>query len=389
MTEIFKILKQDKYTRTSILKLSTDVELPRFMPVATYASMKSVPFEYVDTNLFLCNAYHCRKLKNLKEFMGTDKNILTDSGGFQIGSLNNVKVLEEGVLFDDDGKINLFTPEDSMKTQIMLGSNIIMQLDDVVNPKSDYETVKEATLRSLRWLKRCLKFFNEFSKETMNLEKENEFHTKKIKQSSQFVKNNQILMPIIQGGCFLDLRDLSIKSILELNPPAIAIGGLSGGEDKTLMFKTILHCTKQIKNIPIYVMGIGYPEDVLLSFALGCDMMDCVYPTRTARFGKMFDDFGDINLLKPLKDRKKSECQCFTCKNYSLEYLGLIKNTTNFCSLVSIHNLFYMNELGRRVRETINDGSFDLFLKKYFENRYNFDVPCWVKEVLSWVEIKF
>ncbi|KCZ74202.1 hypothetical protein H311_04834, partial [Anncaliia algerae PRA109] len=125
MNPIFKEITKNKYNRTSILKLSSEVYLPRFMPVATYASMKGVPFDFLETNLFLCNAYHCRNLRNLKEFMSVDRNILTDSGGFQIGSLKGAKVIEEGVLFDNDGEFNLFTPEDSMKTQIGLGSDII------------------------------------------------------------------------------------------------------------------------------------------------------------------------------------------------------------------------------------------------------------------------
>ncbi|KCZ74911.1 hypothetical protein H311_04119, partial [Anncaliia algerae PRA109] len=330
-----------------------------------------------------------------KEFMSVDRNILTDSGGFQIGSLKGAKVIEEGVLFDNDGEFNLFTPEDSMKTQIGLGSDIIMQLDDVVNPKSEYSVVKEATLRSLRWLERCIKCFNEFeltNEEVNNLEKSEKI--KKIKKcdsgtfQSIFIRNKQLLMPIVQGGCFLDLRDLSIKNILKLNPPAVAIGGLSGGEEKALMFKTILHCTKQIKNIPIYVMGIGYPDDVLISFALGCDMMDCVYPTRTARFGKMFSDYGDINLLKAFDLSMKLECDCFTCTNYSLEYLSLIKGTGNFCSLLSIHNLHYMNNLSKEVRNSINENIFNEFIIKYFQKKYAKNIPNWIIEVLALVEIK-
>lgn len=393
-----------------MLSISTDVSLPTFMPVATYGAMKAVHLRDLDNELILANTYHCRHLGNLKELSGWKKGLLTDSGGFQIGSLFGATVVEEGVIFpNSDEKGEIFTPEKSICIQNRLGADIIMQLDDVVQPSSP--RVEEAMWRSLRWLKRCMRVH----------------------------KTSQLLFPIVQGGLDLNLRSKSLAQILETSPPGIAIGGLCGGESKEDFCRVIYHCTRVINakfvercdddpdtsstaSIPIYVMGVGYPEDVVVCVALGCDMMDCVYPTRTARFGKMFRDAGDININKRSEIVKKgirkqvpnnqctssaaacentseeyeristncelfNECECNTCTKYSLQYLHSIRGTTNFCTLLTAHNLHYMSTLGKRMREALKSGCFPEFVNKYMKKRFT-EVPKWIVEALEWVSIR-
>lgn len=391
--------------RLSTLTVSTSVSLPTFMPVATYGAMKAVHLGDLDNELILANTYHCRHLGNLKELSGWKRALLTDSGGFQIGSLRGATVVEKGVIFPESGEEEeVFTPEQSICIQNRLGADIIMQLDDVVQPSSP--RVEEAMWRSLRWLKRCMHVH----------------------------KTSQLLFPIVQGGLDLDLRTRSLVQILETNPAGIAIGGLCGGESKKDFCRVVYHCTRAINatlaekhgagstaSIPIYVMGVGYPEDVVVCVALGCDMMDCVYPTRTARFGTMLTDAGDINVNKRSEIAKKgvrrqtqnspctcaaaacaeaggdtedvstgselfNECECSTCARYSLQYLHSIRGTTNFCMLLTAHNLHYMSMLGRRMREALKSGSFPEFVSKYMKKRFAV-VPEWIVEALEWVSI--
>lgn len=364
--------------RLSTLSLSTSVALPAFMPVATYAAMKAIRLGDVHSEMILSNTYHCRALGNLKELNGWKRGLLTDSGGFQIGSLSGAQVAEEGVVFaalDSENaakhRATVFTPEQSITVQNRLGADIIMQLDDVVPPGSP--KVEEAMRRSLRWLARCFSVH----------------------------KTDQLLFPIVQGGLDLRLRDESIAGIFEHDFAGIAIGGLCGGESKSDFCKVVFHCTKAITKrnaaIPIYVMGVGYPEDVVVCVALGCDMMDCVYPTRTARFGKMLTDGGDINVNKLGEIAAKGaartggaelfvECSCSTCARHSLEYLHSIRGTTNFCMLLTVHNLHYMAQLGKRMRCALENATFPAFVAGYVKTRFRV-VPEWIVEALGWVGI--
>ncbi|EPR77694.1 Queuine tRNA-ribosyltransferase [Spraguea lophii 42_110] len=359
----FKIIKKCIKTkaRVSTYQLRDRlVNLPIFMPVATKAAMKGIKNEDIGHQIVLANTYHLRNFgKDVKKFMGLDA-MLTDSGGFQIGSLVNSEVKEEGVYFDD----GLMTPEDSIKIQNTLGADIIMQLDHVVNPLFDYAFVKEAMERSLRWLDRCI---------------------------SAHKRKDQILFPIIQGGLHNDLRNHSLQEILKRKPIGIAIGGLSGGEDKKEFAKTVFDTMNQLPpNMPRYLMGVGYPEDVLISIALGSDMSDCVYPPRTARFGRALTDFGDINLFR--NDNKfnlnkiEDNCNCRACK-HSRAFLYSIKKTTNFCMLVTEHNLRYMENLTDRIKKAIMEDKFEEFIINYIKKRYQV-VPEWITYALSLVDIE-
>lgn len=380
----FEILKKCKTTNARVSKFTLNnntLDLPIFMPVGTYGAIKGVPVEDLKEQMILSNTYHLRNLnRNVKDFMKWKGSMLTDSGGFQIGSLPNVEVTEEGVLFDK----KLFTPEESMDIQMKLGADIIMQLDEVVNPNDPLDKIEVACKRSIRWLDRCIHQVYDSTEENVKRRKE-EDDIPKIKLENK----KQILFPIVTGGLDEELRQYSIDEIVKRKPRGLAIGGLSGGEEKSEFARTVLYCTTHLPdNIPRYVMGVGYPEDVVICSALGTDMSDCVYPTRTARFGRMFTDSGDIYITNKLRldTTKIKDCDCFTCTRYSLAYLSMLKGTTNFCILTTIHNMHYMRNLTRRIREAILEDRYPEFIKSYMTTRYE-TVPEWIVEVLKKVNV--
>lgn len=432
----FTIVKKCKVTNARVSEFKLDkntLHTPIFMPVATYGAMRGVPPGMMPEEIILSNTYHLRKLgRNIKDFMGWNKSMLTDSGGFQIQSLPNVEVTDEGVIFDS----KLFTPEDSMNIQMCLGADIMMQLDDVVNPNEPVGKHVKAIERSIEWLDRAINHINIKSKikeetarnnleagkktsdelETANnkLETGNELNDE-IDRSSDHEKSNdvhkrikafpsirnlksfkgmkQTLFPIIQGGLIDDLRRKSIKDILLRDPIGIAIGGLSGGEDKMEFCNTVLFCCENLpENLPRYLMGVGYPEDIAVCCALGTDMSDCVYPTRTARFGRAFTDDGDIMISnKFAEDLSPLDigCACYTCERHSKAFLNSIKGTPNFCMLMSLHNLHYMRNLTSRIRESILNECFCEFLKKYLTRRFKNEIPKWIILALEKVNVKF
>jgi queuine tRNA-ribosyltransferase len=379
----FKILKKCKTTNARVSQFTLNnntLDLPIFMPVGTYGAIKGVPTEDLKEQMILSNTYHLRDLnKNVKDFMNWKGSMLTDSGGFQIGSLPNVEVKEEGVLFD--GK--LFTPEESMDIQMQLGADIIMQLDEVVNPNDSLDKIEVASKRSIRWLDRCIEqVYGEKSDEVKRTKKE-------VLSEIKLENKKQILFPIVTGGLDEKLRQYSIDEIIKRKPKGLAIGGLSGGEAKSEFARTVLYCTTNLPdNIPRYVMGVGYPEDIVICSALGTDMSDCVYPTRTARFGRIFTDSGDIYISNKhrLDLNKNEECDCSTCSKYSLAYLSMIKGTSNFCRLTTTHNMLYMRNLTKRIREAILEDRYPEFIKSYMRNRYKV-VPEWIIEVLKKVNV--
>ncbi|WUR03645.1 queuine tRNA-ribosyltransferase catalytic subunit 1 (QTRT1) [Vairimorpha necatrix] len=431
----FEIIKKCSTTnaRVSSLQLSnSSLSLPIFMPVGTYGAMKAVTVDNIKENMILSNTYHLRNLgKNIKNFMKYKQNMLTDSGGFQIGSLPDVVVEEEGVKFFD----KMFTPEESMDIQITLGADIIMQLDEVVNPNDDIEKIEVASKRSIRWLDRCIKqvYYNKLDEEeninkdnnkldvkdnnkldvkdrnkldvkdnnisndknTVDLKDNIENNTKRLKRDNDLIikldkSSKQILFPIVTGGLSEELRQYSIDEILKRKPKGLAIGGLSGGEEKSEFARTVLYCTNNLPdNIPRYIMGVGYPEDIVVCVSLGTDMSDCVYPTRTARFGRLFSDKGDILINNKLQYEinKNEECGCSTCTNYSYAYLSLIKGTTNFCMLATEHNLYYMRNLTKRIREAILEDKYPEFIKEYMNKKYKV-IPEWIVEIMKKFNIK-
>ncbi|KAF2236935.1 Queuine tRNA-ribosyltransferase [Viridothelium virens] len=380
--------------RASILRLPHGpVQLPIWMPVATQASLKGLtPEQLEQTGCRLClnNTYHLGLKPGqavLDAVGGAHKlqswrhNILTDSGGFQMVSLLKLaQVTEEGVRFlsPHDGSPMLLTPEHSISLQNSIGSDIIMQLDDVIATTSpDLSRIEEATHRSVRWLDRCI--------------------------AAHKTPETQNLFCIIQGGLDLGLRRQCCKAMVERDTPGIAIGGLSGGEAKDAYCKVVDTCTELLpEKKPRYVMGVGFPEDLLVSVALGADMFDCVWPTRTARFGNAITSSGTLNLRHKSYAEDFSpvdlDCNCICCRSEADGGLGVSRayihhvaaKETVGAHLLTMHNIHYLLSLMNEVREAILEDRYPQFLKDYFRrmhagNREKY--PVWAVDALKGVGV--
>jgi queuine tRNA-ribosyltransferase len=368
----FKLLKTDGNARRGQLTLNHGViETPIFMPVGTYGSVKAMsPLELneIDAQIILGNTFHLwlrpgndiiAKFGGLHEFMGWDKPILTDSGGFQVFSLGEMrKITEEGVHFSSpiNGDKLFLSPEVSMQIQRVLNSDIVMQFDECTpyeidgRPATTEEAAKSMRM-SLRWAKRSM---DEFNRE----------------------ENPNALFGIVQGGMFENLRDESLAGLEELNFHGVAIGGLSVGEPKEDMMRVLEHVGPRLPaNKPHYLMGVGTPEDLVAGVANGIDMFDCVMPTRNARNGWLFTRFGDIKIKNArYKDDKKpldESCSCYACRNFSRAYLHHLHRTGEILGarLNTIHNLHYYLDLMREMREAISEGRFQLFVSQFHVDR--------------------
>lgn len=317
---------------------------------------------------------------NYLDRTGSDENANIDRSFQMVSLLKLAQVTEEGVRFlsPHDGTPMLLTPEHSISLQNSIGSDIIMQLDDVIATTSpDYARIKEAMYRSVRWLDRCIAA-----------------HKKPASQN---------LFCIIQGGLDLDLRRECCKEMVARDTPGIAIGGLSGGEAKAEYCKVVDTCTGLLPDHkPRYVMGVGYPEDILVSIALGADMFDCVWPTRTARFGNAITDFGTLNLRHAsyATDFTPVErgCKCICCRPPSEGGLGITRayihhtaaKETVGAHLLSMHNVHYLLDLLRQAREAIVDERYPSFLKAYFNKLYDGkkeEFPGWAVDALRGVGV--
>lgn len=362
------------------------VDAPVFMPVGTQGTMKgltSEQLEEMNCQILLGNTYHLglrpgedlmRQVDGLHKFMNWKRNILTDSGGFQMVSLLKLaKITEEGVLFQSprDGSEMLLTPEKSIELQNAIGADIIMQLDDVVHTLTTGERVEEAMLRSIRWLDRCI-----------------QAHARPQEQN---------LFPIIQGGLNLSLRERCIEEMVKRDMPGYAIGGLSGGEDKEQFWRLVKFCTDRLpENKPIYCMGVGYATDLIVCVALGVDMFDCVFPTRTARFGNALVDSGNLSLKQKRYEADFTpidpDCPCLACKKYTRAYIHmLIARDPVGCHLLTLHNITYQLRLMRRARQSIIDGVFPEFAAKFMKDMFGEDkakYPKWMVEAFESVNIK-
>ncbi|ORX78979.1 Queuine tRNA-ribosyltransferase [Basidiobolus meristosporus CBS 931.73] len=360
-------------------------ETPMFMPVGTQGTMKGLTtkqLEDLECQVILGNTYHLGnrpgqelldEVGGLHKFMKWNRGLLTDSGGFQMVSLLHLaEITEEGVQFQNpyDKSLMLLTPEESMSLQNSIGADIMMQLDDVVSSLVTGARLEEAMHRSIRWLDRCIKAHK--NPETQNL------------------------FAIIQGGLEPELRKHCIKEMVARDLPGYAIGGLSGGEEKDQFWRIVSLCTDYLPdNKPRYCMGVGYAEDLVVCSALGVDMYDCVFPTRTARFGNALLDSGSMNLknaryaedFQPIDP----ECPCMTCKNYTRSYLhSIVTKETVGCHLLSIHNIAYQMQLMKRVRQSIVDDRFPDFLKEFMYTRYNKagKYPEWIVNALKSVNVE-
>ncbi|ROT41785.1 queuine tRNA-ribosyltransferase [Sodiomyces alkalinus F11] len=376
--------------RASILTLPHGpVRLPVFMPVATQASLKGLtPEQLEETGCRLClnNTYHLglkpgqdvlASVGGAHKFQGWNHNLLTDSGGFQMVSLLKLaNVTEEGVRFlsPHDGSPMLLTPEHSISLQNTIGSDIIMQLDDVlVTTSPDKVRMRQAMERSVRWLDRCI--------------------------AAHKNPTTQNLFCIIQGGLDVEMRRECCRQMLERDTPGIAIGGLSGGEAKVDFCKVVETCTEMLPELkPRYVMGIGYPEDLVVSVALGADMFDCVWPTRTARFGNAITKHGVLNLRNaqfgndfgPIEEG----CGCLCCRP---QHLGVTRafishnaaKETVAAHLLTIHNVWYQLNLMKQVRQSIIEDRFPAFLRQFFSDLYDdkSKYPEWAVDALKRVGV--
>ena len=372
----FDLLKTEGLARRGRLTLNHGVvHTPIFMPVGTYGTVKGVmpsSLEEMGAQIILGNTFHLwmrpgldimKQFGGLHKFEAWNKPILTDSGGFQVWSLGDMrKISEEGVRFASpvNGDKLFLTPEISMQIQTILNSDIVMQFDECTpywkGDKSlgHITTEKEARASmelSLRWAKRCQ---TEFDK----------------------LENPNALFGIVQGGMFEHLREESLAALADMNLPGYAIGGVSVGEPKDEMMRVMNHITPKLPtHKPRYLMGVGTPEDLVAGVATGVDMFDCVMPTRNARNGHLFTRFGDLRLRN---SRNKADerpidetCSCYTCKNFSRAYLHHLDRCGEMLGpmLTTIHNLHYYLNLMQEVRDALDAGRFAEFQRQFAADR--------------------
>ena len=297
------------------------IETPVFMPVGTVATVKAVPqdiLEELGAEIILGNTYHLylrpgheniRKLGGLHRFMSWDRSMLTDSGGFQVFSLSELrKISEEGVSFRShlDGSSHVFTPEKSMEIQIALGADIIMAFDECTEHPADRARAKESMDLTLRWAARSQRYFEEHKHEVpwANGVSRSKFHVSRssddgnnVKRETRNVETSQSLFAIVQGGMYPDLRRECAERLVGMNFPGYAVGGLSVGEPRALTYETVQAVEPHLpQEKPRYLMGVGTPEEIVEYAGMGIDMMDCVLPTRAARHGLLFTSEGKVNI---------------------------------------------------------------------------------------------
>jgi queuine tRNA-ribosyltransferase len=369
-----------------------EIETPVFMPVGTLGSVKGVPqhiLEELGVQILLGNTYHLylrpghgaiREMRGLHRFMSWERSILTDSGGFQVFSLNELrKVSERGVEFRShlDGSTHFFTPERSIEIQIALGADIIMAFDECTEHPASRERARESMEMTSRWARRSKDYFEAhkddvpWASERMddailssaaNAGTPSRLETAGLK-SRPSLNRRQSLFGIVQGGMYPDLRRQSAERLLELNFPGYAIGGLSVGEPRELT-REIIESTLPLlpKDKPRYVMGVGYPEEIVEYAAMGVDMMDCVLPTRAARHGLLFTSEGRMNIKNSRFARDQQpldpQCGCMVCSRYTRAYLRhlFVSGEALATVLNTIHNLAHYLDTMRSVRHAIKTG---------------------------------
>jgi len=365
----FSIYTQDTITsaRTGELELPHGkVKTPVFMPVGTLGTVKATSpeeLENIGFDIILGNTYHLylrpgdeliKESGGLHSFINWDRNMLTDSGGFQVMSLQQFrKITEQGIEFQShiDGSSHFFSPERVMEIEHNLGADIIMVLDECAPYPCTKEYAKESADMSVRWAKRC-----------------------KIKHEQ--LGGEQSLFGIVQGSIFDDLREENAKELVGIDVPGYAIGGLAVGENKEDMLRIVNLMDKVLpKDKPRYLMGVGTPLDLLENIERGVDMFDCVMPTRHARNGQVFTRDGRLTVrngkykedFRPLQD----DCSCYACRNFSRTYIRHLINVKEILGvrLTTLHNLTFYNTLIKEIREAINSGTF-LEYKNNFIERY-------------------
>lgn len=363
----FTLHNTDGVARRGTITLAHgQVETPAFMPVGTYGTVKAMsPLDLQEIGAHIClgNTFHLWLRPGLEviaahgglhKFMGWDKPILTDSGGFQVWSLGELrKITEEGVKFRSpiNGDSCFLTPEESMHIQRVLNSDIVMIFDECTPYPATHDEARKSMELSLRWAKRS---------------------------KDAFADNPNNLFAIVQGGMFEDLRDISLNGLKEIGFDGYAIGGLSVGEPKEDMLRILAHTAPQMpQDKPRYLMGVGTPEDLVDAVSHGIDMFDCVMPTRNARNGWLFTQYGDVKIknasykndLRPLD----ADCSCYTCRNFSRAYLHHLFRVGEILGarLNTIHNLHYYQQLMQEMRDAIAQNYFSAFKQNFAAKRTN------------------
>ena len=353
----YTLIHQDTSTSARVGKLHTShgvVNTPIFMPVGTRGTVKACTpqmlSDQIQAEIILANTYHLylrpghetvHDAGGLHRFMGWQRPILTDSGGFQVFSLGSLRTItEEGVTFRStiDGTEHFISPERSIEIQNALGADIIMAFDECPALPNDYTYLKNSMEMTLRWAARC-------------------------KAAHQ--NPNQLLFGIVQGGMERDLRQTSVAETVSIGFPGYAIGGLSVGEEKDLMYETLVYTAPLLPaEKPRYLMGVGTPEDLVYGVRCGIDMFDCVMPTRNARNGSLFTTAGIVRIRNSKYSRDfgplDPACTCYTCQNFTRAYLRHlhVENEILGSQLHTLHNLHFYLSLMRGIRRAICDGSF-------------------------------
>ncbi len=339
-------------------------DTPIFMPVGTQATVKTMSpdeLKEMGAGIILSNTYHLflrpgheliAQAGGLHKFMNWDRGILTDSGGFQVFSLGDLrKITEEGVAFRShiDGSKQFLSPEKATEVQMALGADIAMAFDECVPYPAEYSYAQDSTDRTTRWAKRC-----------------KDVHTRK----------DQALFGIVQGGMYKELRKKSAAELIELNFPGYALGGLSVGEPKQLMYEIMDYSVPLLPaDKPRYLMGVGTPDCLVEGVMYGIDMFDCVFPTRVARNGTAMTSYGRLVVKNAefAKDFRAIDetCNCYTCRNFTRAYIRHLLKTDEILGLrlMTIHNLHFLIDFMRKMRQSIIEDRFVEF-RRDFQNQY-------------------
>jgi queuine tRNA-ribosyltransferase len=405
----WKVVAQEGEARAGVLRTRRSViETPVFMPVGTQGTVKGVRFEWLedelDARIILGNTYHLflrpgpeiiRELGGLHKFSTWNRSLLTDSGGFQVFSLTDLrKLTEEGVEFRShiDGSSRFLSPEVSMEVQAALGAEIVMVFDECPPGDAGHERTRQSLELTARWAKRSKDRFDELQAEgadtgflsdgfqvsSSEFQVEDAPETLNLKPETD-LSGQQALFGIIQGAGHLDLRTESLQKTAEIGFDGYAIGGLSVGEEKSVMYDVLeFLAPKMPADAPRYLMGVGTPEDLVEAVHRGVDMFDCVMPTRNGRTGGVFTSSGKLNIrnarfandAEPLDP----ECECSVCRRYSRAYLRHLYQSGEMLAaiMISHHNLAFFLDTMHRVRQSIKSGTFSRFrvefLNKLQEN---------------------
>ena len=361
----FKVLKKDNFARCGLIETHRgNINTPAFMPVGTQATVKACTIDDIKktgSEIILSNTYHLmirpgvervQLAGGLHSFMNCDLPILTDSGGFQVMSLSKLNKIdrEKGAIFNShvDGKKFFLSPEESIRIQLGLNSDIVMIMDECPRKSDDYDLIKKSMELSIYWAKRSKKAFG---------------------------KNpHKALFGIIQGGLFNDLRKESLSELMKIGFDGYAMGGLAVGESQEEMFAVLDNIKKLLPDEkPHYLMGVGTPSDILGAVKRGIDMFDCVLPTRSGRTGLAFTWNGRVNIKNNKYQDDNTpldpECKNLNLNKYSKNYLNHLFNTNEILGsmLLTLHNINFYQELMRAIRENIQNDTFDIFHDKYID----------------------